>query len=105
MEEETNKYIRPFTFVTINHNNLEEEHGIPEGACLFVAGAKAFPLSEDDPYTQRIFMFVQKMSDDVIDDEGGFFVMDPNSLVNVSKEENDRLSLINLSMPEDATIN
>lgn len=102
---ETAEYIRPFTFVTINHNNLAEEHSIKEGDTLFVAGAKAFPLAEDDPYTQRIFMFVQKMVGDMIDDEAGVFVMDPHSLVNVSKEENDRLSLINLSMPEDAAVN
>lgn len=102
---DSSEYIKPFTFVTINHNDLAEEHGIKEGDTLFVAGAKAFPLTEDDPYTQRVFMFVQKMAGDMIDDEGGFFVMDPHSLSNVSKEENDRLSLINLSMPDDAQIN
>lgn len=99
------EYIRPFTFVTINHDDLAEEHSIKKGDILFVAGAKAFPLSEEDPYTQRIFMFVQKMAGDMIDDEAGFFVMDPHSLLNVDKDENDRLSLINLSLPEDASVN
>lgn len=102
---EASEYIRPFTFVTINHNEHEEDHSIKEGDILFVAAAQAFPVSEEDPYTQRVFMFVQKMAGDMIDDEAGIFVMDPHSLKNISKEENDRLSLINLSMPEDASVN
>lgn len=97
--------IRPFTFVSITHSEHEEEFSIKEGDTLFVAAAQAFPVSEEDPYTQRVFMFVQKMVGDMIDDEAGIFVMDPHSLKNVSKEENDRLSLINLSMPEDAAVN
>lgn len=97
--------IRPFTFVSITHSEHEEDHSIKEGDTLFVAAAQAFPVSEEDPYTQRVFMFVQKMVGDMIDDEAGIFVMDPHSLKNVSKEENDRLSLINLSMPEDAAVN
>lgn len=96
--------IKPFTFVTINHNELEEEHGVKEGDLLFVAAAQAFPISEDDPYTQRIFIFVQKTIDGMIDDESGIYVIDPKSVNNVSQEEFDRLALLNMPV-EDATIN
>ena len=98
--------IRPFTFVVINHDELNKEHGIVQGDTLFVASAQAFPLSEDDPYTQRIFLFAQRLKEDeLIDDEGGFYVIDPKSVNNLSKEENDRLSLLNLQIDENATVN
>lgn len=79
--------IKPFTFVAITHNKLEEEHGIKQGDIMFVASAKAFPISEDDPYTQRILFFVQKTVDEKIDDESGFFLVDPVSIENIDPEE------------------
>lgn len=79
--------IKPFTFVSITHNNFAEEHSIKEGDVVFVASAKAFPVSEEDPYTQRIFFFVQKVVDEKIDDESGLWLMDPTSLSNINPEE------------------
>lgn len=79
--------IKPFTFVKINHNKLQEEYGLAEGDVVFVASAKAFPISEDDPYTQRILFFVQKTKDEKIDDESGVYVLDPVSLSHIDPEE------------------
>jgi len=80
-------YIRPFTFVAITHDKLKEEHGLAKGDVVFVASAKAFPLSEEDPYTQRIFFFVQKTKDEKIDDESGVYMLDPVSLEQIDPEE------------------
>jgi hypothetical protein len=79
--------IKPFTFMSINHNRLAEEHGLKEGDVVFIAAAKAFPMSEEDPYTQRIFFFVQKTVDDKIDDESGVFMLDAKSLSFIDPEE------------------
>jgi len=80
-------YIKPFTFMSINHDKLKEEHGLGSGDVVFIAAAKAFPLSEEDPYTQRIFFFVQKTIDEKIDDESGVFMLDASSLSFLDPEE------------------
>lgn len=79
--------INLFSFVRVIHNNFKEEHGIAEGDVVFVASAKAFPISEEDPYTQRIKLFVQKTKDDKIQDEDGFYLIDPISVQNIDPEE------------------
>lgn len=89
------KPIKPFTFVRINHNKLEKEHGISKNDVVFVAAAKAFPLSEEDPYTQRIFFFVQKVEEMKIDDESGFYVVDPVSLDPLDSDENSTFAVAN----------
>lgn len=84
--------IYPMTFVTVNTDKFEnEEGGIKKGDIVFVAGNKVLPISEDDPYTQRIFIYVQPVVNDYIDMEGGFYLLDPIHLSNLSKEENKRL--------------
>lgn len=83
--------IYPMTFVTINTNKFEgEEGGIKLGEVVFVAGTKILPISEDDPYTQRVFVYVQPVVDDYIDMEH-FYLMDPIHVTNLPKEENERL--------------
>lgn len=89
------KPIKIFTFVTMNHNKLEKDHGIAKGDVMFVATAKAFPLSEEDPYTQRVFFFVQKTKDMVIDDESGFYIVDPVSLVPLDDDVNTTYAVAN----------
>lgn len=97
--------IYPMTFVYVNTNKFaEEEGGIEKGDIVFVAGTKSLPLSEDDPYTQRIFVYVQPVVDDYIDDTKGFYLMDPINLANLLPEDNERL--LNLAQERaDATIN
>lgn len=90
-----NNLLRPFHFATINHNKLEEEHGISEGDVVFLAAAKAFPISEEDPYTQRIFFFIQKLEDGKIDDDSGFYIVDPNSLTCLDSDTNAAYALDN----------
>lgn len=87
--------IKPFYFARLNHNKLEKDHGIAKGDVVFVAAAKAFPLSEEDPYTQRIFFFVQKVEEMKIDDESGFYIVDPVSLDPLDGDLNDTYAVAN----------
>lgn len=74
-----------FCFVQVDHL---EEHGLAKGGLCFVAGMRAFPITEEDPYTQRIQCLVHRCNDGgEIDMEAGFFVVDPDSLKKVSPED------------------
>ncbi len=90
--------IYPRTFVAINSDAFVE-HGIEKGTIVFVAGTKAVPVSEEDPYTQRVKMFVHILDEEKIDTSSGLFLMDPHSLINISSEENKRL--LDFNYPED----
>lgn len=84
--------IYPMTFVSVNTNKFEkEEAGIKKGDVLFVVGSRALPISEDDPYTQRIFIMCQPVVDDYIDTTAQIYILDPLSVDNLHSEEHDRL--------------
>lgn len=89
--------IYPMTFVAINSDAFVE-HGVENGDIVFVAGTKAVPVSEADPYTQRVKMFVHILDGEKIDTASGLFLMDPNSLVNIDKDEQKRLYEFNAEL-------
>jgi len=94
-ETKLNNLIYPMTFATINSDAFEE-HEVFKGDTVFVAGTKAVPVSDEDPYTQRVKMFIHLVDDEEkVDTASGLFLMDPHSLLNVSKEENERLIELN----------
>ena len=85
--------IYPMTFVYVNTDKFENEEGIKlmKGDVLFVAGTRSLPISEDDPYTTRVFIYTQPVVDDYIDTTAQIYILDPVSVTNVDKEENKRL--------------
>lgn len=83
-------WINPMEFVKIVNDKLEAD-GLPTGSIVFVANVKAFPMTEEDPWTQRIKLVIHKMEGDYIDTKAGFFLIDPASVEKLPKEENDRL--------------
>lgn len=84
--------IRPMTFVYVNTDKFEnEEVKLTKGDVLFVAGSRALPLSEVDPYTQRIFIYAQPVVDDYIDTTAEIYILDPINVTNLSEDENERL--------------
>ena len=94
-EVKLNDLIYPMTFAKINSDAFEE-HEVYKGDTIFVAGTKAVPISDEDPYTQRVKMFVHLLDEtEKVDTASGLFLMDPHSLVNVDKEENERLIELN----------
>lgn len=74
------KFINDGDFVTINTNKFEKDHGVKKGSLAYIAGHRAFPISEQNPYTQRIKFFVS-----LVDSDGHvvirpIYLMDPKSL-------------------------
>lgn len=65
--------------VEITNKELVNE-GLFLNTKYVVAAVKALPVSEDDPYTQRIKLFVQKLTEDERHVEGNVFVVDPTSV-------------------------
>lgn len=86
----TGKLVFPFDFVRIVVDTLSE-HGLNNGDIVFVTGSKALPVSQEDPYTQRIKLFVQPMEGDNIINDKGIFMIDPKSVERIDDDENKRL--------------
>lgn len=79
--------IQPFTFVKVTKDDDKVE-AIKEGAIVFVAGLQAFPVSEEDPYTQQVLAFTHLTDEDGnILTEPGFFVVHPRYLENLPEEQ------------------
>lgn len=77
-------------FVRLN-TDKHEKIGLEKGQLLVIAAAKAYPLSEEDPYTQRVMFFTQKIVDGVLNINDKIFVLDPSSIDYVGDEENNAL--------------
>jgi len=86
--------IYPMTFVAINSDAFVE-HGVERGDIVFVAGHQVVPVSEEDPYTQRVKMIVNRLDDKDFIVQEGMYLMDPSSLINISIQEGLRLTEIN----------
>jgi hypothetical protein len=71
--------IRVLDVVEVVNDKLEAD-GLPLGTRVVVANAQAFPLSEDDPYTQRVKLFVQKLNSSETGVDGPIFLIDPASV-------------------------
>lgn len=61
-------------------NDKLEADGLSVGSRVVVVSVKAVPLSEEDPYTQRIKFFVAKLKEDETGIEEQLFVIDPTSV-------------------------
>ena len=86
-------WINPMEFVRITNDKLEAD-GLVNGSTVFVANVKAFPMTEEDPWTQRIKLIIHKMENDYINTGAGFFLIDPASVEKLPQEENERLYAI-----------
>lgn len=88
------KWLRPMEFVRITNDKLEKD-GLPTGSLVFIGNLKAFPVSEEDPWTQRIKLLVHKTVDDYIDTSTGIYIIDPASVEKIDKDEHDRIYKLN----------
>ncbi len=61
--------------------------GVKRGHLVYVAGHKAFPISEEDPYTQRIKFFVNLYNPHTYDMGKELHLMDANSIQSVPEDE------------------
>ena len=82
------KMIKPMDFCRMINTSLAKE-GFKKNEIVLVVGNKVLPVSLDDPYTQRVYMFIQKFSDDKSTLEGKIYMTDPINLkkVGVKKQE------------------
>jgi hypothetical protein len=75
-------------FVTISTNKFFKEFGVKKGRVAYVAGHRALPMNERDPYTQRVKFIVALCSEDGhIDTSGRHYLMDPRSLTKIVDPE------------------
>lgn len=86
------KYIKDQDFCEIITDKFVEER-VPKGTRIYVAGHKALPISEDDPYTQRIKFLVHVVKDKHVV-FGDIYLMDAQSLRLVKPNEQKKLAKI-----------
>lgn len=88
---DTSKYIRNGDFCQIVSDKFEE-HGVKRNTLVYVVGTKALPMSEEDPYTQRIKMVVHLVDHNlhVIFDK--MYIMDPDSIQKVDENKQKNLT-------------
>jgi hypothetical protein len=107
VENDLMKFIKDQDFCLIATDKFEEKEGIKRGQRVYIAGHRAFPISEDDPYTQRIKFFVHLVNDGEVV-FGPLYVMDAISLKLVGKREQEKLAeklkfKIETEVPADAS--
>lgn len=87
---DTSSYIMPLDFCEIVTDKMQEE-GVKRGQLVYVAGYKALPVSDTDPYNQRIKFFCN-----LVDKEGHvdphLYVIDPVTIQKVSKSKQKKLT-------------
>lgn len=86
------KYITADDFCEIVTDNLEAD-GLKRGQRVYVIGSRALPISEKDPYTQRIKFFAHVLLDaKTMHFDERMFLLDPSSLNKVKKNEQAKLT-------------
>jgi hypothetical protein len=88
---DTSNFIRTGDFCEIVSDKFTEQTGVKRGHIVYVAGHKALPEDESDPYTQRIKFFVNLVSNDGHVDGGQLYLVDPKSLLKVGKSKQKKL--------------
>ena len=67
------------------------EHGVKRGHVVYVAGHKALPIAENDPYTQRIKFLVHTYNHLTFEMSKELYLMDPASIMRLGDKENELL--------------
>lgn len=82
-------YIKTGDFCEIVSDKFVE-HGVKRGHIVYVAGHKALPISDEDPYTQRIKFFVHTYNEHTHEMGKELYLMDPNSMMAVDVKAGER---------------
>lgn len=77
------RYIQNQDFCEVVTDKFEE-HGVKRGHIVYVAGHKALPISEEDPYTQRIKFFTHLFNQHTGEINPDLYLMDPLSILPVN---------------------
>lgn len=86
------KYFQADDFCEIITDSLEKD-GLARGSRVYLIGSRALPISEEDPYTQRVKFFAHLLKDSkqMLFDER-MFLLDPISIKKVGKNEQEKLT-------------
>lgn len=84
------KYINTGDYCEIVSDKFVNE-GVKRGHIVYVAGHKALPIAENDPYTQRIKFFVNLVNFTGVVMTDKLFLMDADSLLKVSEDRQEWL--------------
>lgn len=87
------KYIVDGNFCEIVTDKFVEQ-GVKRGRLVYVAGHRALPIAENDPYTQRIKFMVHLLEGESVKPMLGLFLMDPDSLAKVDDNKQEKLEAI-----------
>ena len=79
MTKKTIEMFNALDVVEITNEKLVDD-GLELGGRYIIAALKAFPVSEEDPYTQRIKLMVQKLNEAEDGVDGPIYVVDPTSV-------------------------
>lgn len=74
------RYIQTGDFCEIVSDKFVE-HGVKRGHIIYVAGHKALPVSDEDPYTQRIKFFAHLYNPKTYEMGKELYLMDANSIL------------------------
>lgn len=88
----TFSFIRPLDFCEVVTDKLADD-GVKRGQLVYVAGLKALPVSDTDPYTQRIKFFCN-LVDKWGHVDNKLYIMDPISLQKVDKNKQKKFTKI-----------
>lgn len=91
MVYDASKLIQSGDFCQVVSDKFVHE-AVKRNHIVYIAGHRIFPVSEEDPYTQRVKFLVRLMKDGHIDKEDQrLFLMDPVSLAKVSTTKQKKL--------------
>lgn len=83
--------IKAEDFCEIITDNLEKD-GIKRGQRVMIVGSRALPVSEEDPYTQRVKFFANILTNaETMEFDPRLFLLDPRSVQKLKKREYDKL--------------
>ncbi len=88
----TDNLIRSLDFCQIVSDKFAEEVGVKRGHIVYVAGHKALPITDEDPYTQRIKFFCHLVDKQGHVDTSKLYLIDPNSIQKVGKLKQKKLT-------------
>ena len=80
------RFIRNGDFAEIVTDKFFDQ-GVKRGRLVYIAGHRALPISENDPYTQRIKFMTHLLEDEHVKPSLGLFIMDPDSLLKVDENK------------------
>lgn len=84
------KYITNDDFCEVVVDNLAND-GLARGTRVYIVGSRALPISEADPYTQRVKFFAHIINPKTVELDPRMFLLDPNSIQKVGKNEQKKL--------------